>query len=578
MINSSISAKFKKYGLDEATILSCPVNAHDNTRLIYTCRCGAPSDRSWRVFMEKPLCNKCMPCKKTGQKCPDLGKFVNLIVSEGYKVVSTEGYTNCHSKIQIIDPLGNECVTTYNKWVHGNHRSKFMANENLKLSIEEVKRRVEGAGFKWLEDTVYKTEKTPFAVECHCGNLFEVCLGNIKENRAGCPSCFAYNRKYPWSYIEGVADKYEATLISDGSTYRGRDTIIEILCACGEHMVKNVRAFLKSPICNGCVGVKRNATNIERYGHPCYFGSDLGKDIIKQYWLNKCGVSHNMKVKEIQEKAQATCLKNYGVKCILSTEEVLKKALDAHILKWGAPPGCVEEIREKMKTTNMQKLGVEYPLESKEIQKKVKANNLEKYGHEMFIQSKAGRTLMKNKYDSEYYVTSDHYHNFMIETFGFPYPTQCPELLSKARKTAYSHKPYTLPSGKVIEIQGYESFAIDYILEVYNVTEEEIETELEKVPCVMYDFPGNVKPSRYFMDIYLSKKGVGFEVKSAWTYYCDKEKNKLKWIEASKICKNGFYVLVFDAKANLISEEFLKDGELQSFSVFPNTKPFKSIL
>jgi hypothetical protein len=265
-----------------------------------------------------------------------------------------------------------------------------------------------------------------------------------------------------------------------------------------------------------------------------------------------------MQIKEIQEKAQQTCMKNFGVKCILSTEKVREQAIEAHILKWGAPPGCVEEIREKMKLSNMKNLGVEYPLQSANIHNKIKSSNLETYGNEVFLASNAGKQLM-------------------TDLHGFPNAMQCPLFLEKAMKNAHRRKDYTLPSGKIVSIQGYEGYCIDYLLSDYNVEEDEIVTEMSLVPKVMYLLESDQSIHRYFMDIYLKDKDVGFEVKSAWTYHSEPEKNKAKWLKASKVCKNGFFVVVFDEKKNLISEEFFKDGEFVYFTLIRTTKPFKSL-
>jgi hypothetical protein len=154
---------------------------------------------------------------------------------------------------------------------------------------------------------------------------------------------------------------------------------------------------------------------------------------------------------------------------------------------------------------------------------------------------------------------------------------QCPLFLEKAMKNAHRRKDYTLPSGKIVSIQGYEGYCIDYLLSDYNVEEDEIVTEMSLVPKVMYLLESDQSIHRYFMDIYLKDKDVGFEVKSAWTYHSEPEKNKAKWLKASKVCKNGFFVVVFDEKKNLISEEFFKDGEFVYFTLIRTTKPFKSL-
>jgi hypothetical protein len=51
---------------------------------------------------------------------------------------------------------------------------------------------------------------------------------------------------------------------------------------------------------------------------------------------------------------------------------------------------------DKVKATNLEKLGVEYPTQSKEVRDKVKSTNLEKLGVEYPSQSKEVKDKIKN--------------------------------------------------------------------------------------------------------------------------------------------------------------------------------------
>jgi len=92
------------------------------------------------------------------------------------------------------------------------------------------------------------------------------------------------------------------------------------------------------------------------------------------------------------------------------------------------------------------------------------------------------------------------------------------------KKSSFSKKEYTFPSGIVIEIQGYEPATIDILLKTYN--EYDIETNSLNMPEFWYreDYSWH----RYFPDIYIKKDNLIIEVKSTWTFKLWFHKNILK--------------------------------------------------
>ena len=391
-------------------------------------------------------------------------------------------------------------------------------------------------GWKWVEGTVYIDKKTKIPAICHCGNEFMVAVSNIRENRVGCPDCYRYNRRYSWIYIEGYADKH-GCIVSQfpGIPYRGKDTYIHMICSCEQEVVKTARQFLKSPKCKACSC---------KYGEDNFFGTEYGKSIVRVRMMDKYGVPHNMKVPEILLKSQETCMKNYGYKCILEEESVREKAAEAYLQKYGASFGCVESIREKMKETNMKNLGVEYPLQSKEVQKKIGDNNFAKYGNRVYIVSDTGKI-------------------HMTDLYGFPYAMQNAELFAKARRTAYAYKSYTFPSGRVVEVQGYEHMCLDYLLK-RNTREDDIIVSDEECPVVTYEMDDNNCSHRYFMDMYIVSQDKAIEVKSVYTYFIEKEKNEAKWIAASKVC-SSIDVYIFEKKDGLIARKTIVKGVVTDY-------------
>lgn len=119
-------------------------------------------------------------------------------------------------------------------------------------------------------------------------------------------------------------------------------------------------------------------------------------------------------------------------------------------------------------------------------------------------------------------------------------------------KKSYSTKDYIFPSGKVIQIQGYEHFALDLLLKEYH--EADISIGRDIMPEFWY-YNQN-KYRRYFLDIYIKKENLIIEVKSTWTYKINRNKIILK---AKTVKYNGykFMLLVFDKDGTIVFKTIL---------------------
>lgn len=110
-------------------------------------------------------------------------------------------------------------------------------------------------------------------------------------------------------------------------------------------------------------------------------------------------------------------------------------------------------------------------------------------------------------------------------------------------------KKYTLPSGKTIDYQGYENYALDIIIKDKKINENDIITKRAEVPKIYYSHED--KDRIHFVDIYIKSKNRCIEVKSTWTF----EKNKDKVFEKQKAGKNtGFEyeIWIFDKQGELV--------------------------
>ena len=108
------------------------------------------------------------------------------------------------------------------------------------------------------------------------------------------------------------------------------------------------------------------------------------------------------------------------------------------------------------------------------------------------------------------------------EKYGVEYISQVTEIHEKQQKIRW--KPYTLPSGKIIKIQGYEDKALDILLTLFK--EEDIIVDRKLLPKIWYNYQN--KNRRYYPDLMVISNNTIVEVKSEYTYKVYEESNLRK--------------------------------------------------
>jgi len=102
------------------------------------------------------------------------------------------------------------------------------------------------------------------------------------------------------------------------------------------------------------------------------------------------------------------------------------------------------------------------------------------------------------------------------------------EYVEKIFNSSYRYKDYILPSGKIVKIQGYESKAINELLQIYDENDiiigaRSINKEIGRISYLL-----NNKEHTYIPDIYIKSINTIIEVKSNWTYYKNESINIIK--------------------------------------------------
>jgi len=108
-----------------------------------------------------------------------------------------------------------------------------------------------------------------------------------------------------------------------------------------------------------------------------------------------------------------------------------------------------------------------------------------------------------------------------LEKFGVEHALQNAKVAEKSSKNAYKKKDIVTPSGNTITLQGYEPQAYKLLLETYK--EDEIINSRIDVPEIWW-VDEKDKRHRYYVDFYIPKNNLMIEVKSKRTYSVEQVK------------------------------------------------------
>jgi hypothetical protein len=318
--------------------------------------------------------------------------------------------------------------------------------------------------------------------------------------------------KYNFDLLQKYCSENNIVLLEDYSNVLLKGTvIIKGKCVsknCNNNFEKKFDYLIKSNyFCIECTNniknEKRKKTNLEKYGceHPSQ-NEDIKNKIIEQN-LIKYGCKYSTQSQIMKTKSIKTNLEKYGVKHAMQSKEIKTKTEDTNLKKYGCKNVFQnKDIINKIKATNLIKYGVEYNTQLESNKEQYKKTCLEKYGYENPSQNEE---IKKKKIET------------CLKNWGVENPTQNSDIMEKSIKQNYKKKEYTLPSNKIIEIQGYESFALDELIIDEKIDESYIITGIQNVPVIWYNDESG-KKHRHYVDIFIPSQNRCIEVKSTWTY------------------------------------------------------------
>ena len=205
-----------------------------------------------------------------------------------------------------------------------------------------------------------------------------------------------------------------------------------------------------------------------------------------------------------------------------------------------------------MKATNLERRGVEYPFQDPEVKEKIKATNLECRGVEYSAQDPEVQEKKKAT---------------VLERYGVENVMQNPEISQRQFDSAHRSKDYTLPSGRIVSIQGYEGCVLDHLFNIDKHSEDDVifGSEKAKLPEIYYVFEGT--RHKYEPDVFIISERSIIEVKSTWTYdgdgkqeeeYIKRKERVHAKLDATFTLGFNTLLVVYDKKQNIVHREHKK--------------------
>jgi len=226
----------------------------------------------------------------------------------------------------------------------------------------------------------------------------------------------------------------------------------------------------------------------------------------------------------INEKRKLSLNEKYGVDNVFQLNEIKDKIKETNLEKYGSDnPHKNIEIIKKCEITNIKKYGHKNPFGNEVIKQKIKETNLKKYGFEYVQQNKEIHQKSKN--------TS-------LKNCGFEYHAQNLDSFILIQKKQFKIKKY-----KNTELYYQGSYEKDFLDNFYD------KVEICRGIDIEYEYLG--KKCIYHPDFYLPEYNLIIEIKSTWWFKKHIERCLMKEIYTKK--KYNF-LLILDKNYDIFKD------------------------
>lgn len=281
--------------------------------------------------------------------------------------------------------------------------------------------------------------------------------------------------------------------------------------------------LIKRPTCIVCgKPVKYTSGHYAKFCcKECQY-SELGKQLTKEIKiksnLEKYGVEHTSMLKEVTDKRTKSRAKHI--------DEIKQHVRESLYKKYGAYDVMhIPHILQKIKETNLNKFGVEFPLqqlkkENSEIKQKIKQTCIEKYEVEFPLQNNNIMTKIiqsnKQNYMLNCQIIKEKKRKTCIEKYGVDNPLKSKIIREKIKQTCIKKygvdNPWknkniwkkTQDNRQISSKSKLENNFFEYLKTKYNVSD------------IITQYKSNEYP--YYCDFYIKSIKLYIEIQGHWTH------------------------------------------------------------
>jgi hypothetical protein len=371
-----------------------------------------------------------------------------------------------------------------------------MAQRNIKYTIEDVRETFENVGYKLLS-TEYVNCKTKLQYMCLNKHIREMSFDNLKNSKKKCPAC-QKNEKHTYDYVSKCFKERGYNLLD--KEYKNNSQKLNYICNNGHTTSISFHKFQQGKGCGKCLG--RNVYTLQdiiQYFH------EYGCKLLTLEYINMSQKIEYICACGEQNETTFTAFKVGGKCCKECYADKTRHDIE-DVKKLFADNGCtLLETKYINNHTNMR-----YVCNCGE-ESDITYTNFRR-GQRCY---KCGRKKVEET---------------CLINYGFSHAVQSPIVQEIMEKPGKNWKEYTMPSGKIVKIQGYEGLGIDDLLNL-DIAEDDIDIHCKSINKEFLYYHNGLYRC-YLPDIYIPSTNTIVEIKSEYIYM----KEKLQNLQKAKCC------------------------------------------
>lgn len=410
----------------------------------------------------------------------------NYFIEQSCELLEHE-YINSKTKMKYICKCGNNSNIDWNHFKQGKRCMKCGGSE--KLTLEYVKKFFKEQRCKLLE-IEYINANSKMKYICECNNESNISWSNFKNGQR-CMKCSG-GEKLTFNFVKKFFENEDCILLE--TEYINNCTKMKYICKCGNESSIRFDNFQQGQRCRKCYNDNRPLD----YKFISNFFNKKGFELITKEYKNntidmecKCANNHILNI------SYNKLLLGYKCNNCINYEKL-------------------QIIKTFFEENNCKLLDTEY-------------NN--------------------SKHCMKYICICG--NESKISFNNFKKGKRCKNCgIEKSMKSSNQFKNYTFESGKIIKIQGFEHFALDELVKIFN--EDDIITKRSEMPKIIYKLKD--KEHRYYPDIWIKSINKIIEIKSSYTYKYDLIKNINKALSTRKLKYDFEFWVYIQEKKNIYSK------------------------